>query len=111
MEQLRKAWIWFCMLTKRLYKKPSFLLILLMIPLLVFAYGRVAQEESGILTVALVQSDPADPLSGEIIDGLVQSSPLIRYKVVDSVEQAHEQVRMGAADSAWIFPADMGETP
>ena len=107
MKQLKKACTWFYMLSKRLYMKPSFLLILLLIVSVVFTYGKMAEEDSGILTVVLAQEDPTNPMSTKIVKDLVDSSPLIRYKVADTVEDAEEQVRMQRADAAWIFPGEM----
>ena len=109
MSAFRKTWIWFFMLSKRLYKKPSFLLILLLIPVTVFAYGKVAQEDSGVLTIVVAAEDPQDPVAKEVMSNLNDSSALIRYVLSDSLENATEQVRMYQADAAWIFPADMGE--
>ena len=109
MSAFRKTWIWFFMLSKRLYKKPSFLLILLLIPVTVFAYGKVAQEDSGVLTIVIAAEDPQDPIAKEVMSSLDGSSALIRYVFSDSVEDATEQVRMYQADAAWIFPASMGE--
>lgn len=103
----RKIMIWFYMLSKRLYKKPSFLLILLLIPLTVMVYGKAAQEDSGIMTVALAAEDPQDMLVCEIMDELLDSSPLIRYIKLDSPQEAEEQVLMHGADVAWIFPENM----
>lgn len=105
----RKLFIWFWMLSKRLFKKPSFLVILLLIPAVIFFYGKAAQDESGVMTVVLTQEDSTEPISCEIIDTLVGSSPLIRYKYMDSIVDAEEQVRVGGADAAWIFPAQMEE--
>ena len=94
MSAIRKTWIWFFMLSKRLYKKPSFLLILLLIPVTVFAYGRVAQEDSDILTIVIAAEDPQDSVAKEVMSNLQGSSALIRYVFSDSVEDATKQVRM-----------------
>lgn len=107
MRVFRKGMVWFLMLTKRLYKKPSFLLILLLIPVVILAYGQTAQEDSGIMTVALAAEDPQDPLAIEIMDDLLGSSPLIRYVKYDTPQEAEDQVLMHGADVAWIFPQDM----
>jgi hypothetical protein len=53
MEKLNRILRWTMLLWKRLYKKVSFWVLLLMIPALVLAYGLTAREESGLLTVAL----------------------------------------------------------
>ena len=44
---------WLLMMTKRLYKKPTFVVILILIPVLVLGYGLVAAEDSGMVTIAL----------------------------------------------------------
>lgn len=98
---------WFCMLTKRLYKKASFLIILALIPLCVFMFSSVAQKEKGFLHVILVQTDPDDTISSEIIDDLISNSSVIRFSLTNSVENATEDVKEGEADEAWIFPKNM----
>ena len=50
---MKRMLIWLRLLTKRLYKKPVFLVILVLIPLLTFSYRVVAEQESGMVTVAL----------------------------------------------------------
>ena len=95
------------LLTKRLYRKPLFLAILLLIPLLTFGYSAIAKADSGFMTVALSQKDPADPLGQQIIEDLMSSSPLIRFLLCDTPEEAEEMVAYGKADSAWIFDADL----
>ena len=54
---MKKALLWLWMLTKRLYKKPTFLVILVLIPALVLCYSAAAKEESGMITVALASED------------------------------------------------------
>ena len=58
---------WMLLLSKRLYKKPAFLLILLLIPLAVFGLGSMAEEDHGMLHILLVQRDPSDPLSSSVV--------------------------------------------
>lgn len=101
-----KLWMWFRLLTKRLYKKPTFLAILLLIPALVLGYGAAAQGDSGMITVALAQKE-ADPVAESMIQSLDGSSQLIRYQICDDAQTAEDLVRGGKADMAWIFHGDM----
>lgn len=98
--------MWIFLLSKRLYKKATFLVILALIPALVVGYSALAQEDSGILTVALAQ-EGSDPLVLQIWAELHESSQLIRFVDCDSPAAAEQLVRAGKADSAWIFPADL----
>ncbi len=103
---MRKLGKWFLLLNKRLYKKITFLLILLLIPALVLGYGKLAQEDSGVLTVALAQEGD-DPMAWEIMQELQDSSALVRFVYCDTGEQAGQMVNDSKADAAWIFADDL----
>lgn len=106
MRKLRKALLRFWLSAKRLYKKPTFLVLLLLIPILTFGYRAAAQGESGMLTVALVSQDA---LGAELTQELQQGSELLAFRVCETREEALRMVRVGKADAAWIFPADMAQ--
>ena len=102
----RRWWI----LNKRLFKKPSFVMILLLIPLLVVAMQIVsAREDSGLLTVALAAQDGEDERAREIIARLTDSGQLVRFVTCDSPAHAGTLVEEGRADAAWIFADDLAE--
>lgn len=103
MKGLKKAGIWFSLLSKRLYKKISFLALLALIPVLVVGYSGLAQEDSGIMTIALAQRG-SDALADTILEELQGSSQLIRFIDCATPEGAEALVRAGKADCAWIFP-------
>lgn len=96
---------WLLMMTKRLYKKLTFLLILLLIPVLVLGYGSAAQAESGIMTIALAQ-EGSDPMAQAVITELATEPSLIRFVPCDTAEEAEAMVSGAKADAAWIFAAD-----
>jgi len=97
---------WFLLLNKRLYKKLTFLLILVLIPVLLIGYGSAAQEESGILTIALARRDES-PLAQQVMQELKESSNLIRFVICDSPEASEKMVSDGKADAAWILADDL----
>ena len=100
---------WALLLCKRLYKKATFLLILLLIPAVVLGFSFFAKGESGFVHVLLVQEDPAESLSSSLVRQLKERGRLIRFSLCDSPVLAEEYVREGRADSAWIFASDMQE--
>ena len=105
-----KQWLrWGMLLWKRLYKKAAFLLLLVLIPVLVFGYGQTAQEESGLMTVALA-SRPAqvETLTRQVWDDL-QESQVVRYIECATAEEARQLVLEGQADVAWIFEENIEE--
>lgn len=103
---MRNIGKWFLLLNKRLYKKITFVLILLMIPVLVIGYGSLAQEESGVLTIALAQEGD-DPMAQDIMQELKESSNLVRFIICDSPKAAKDMVNDSKADAAWIFADDL----
>lgn len=104
---MKKLIKWCALLTKRLYKKPTFVVLLLLIPALVLGYNMAAAEDSGMITIALAQEDNEDAMASDVVTELMESSRLIRFVRCESPEEAENQVRTGQADAAWIFEADM----
>lgn len=102
---MRSFFLWLWLLTKRLYKKPTFLAILVLIPLLVLGYSAAVGEESGMVTIALAGQE--DPLTQQIFEDLQLGGQLIRYTLCDSEQQAQLLVQTGKADAAWIFPEEL----
>ena len=106
MKRMKKISVWLLMLVKRLYKTPTFLLLLLLIPVLVIGYRFSVQGESGMLTVGLAQQ-ASDPMAEQIIRDLEGSSSLVLYRVFDTPEEAQRQLQAGKLDAVWVFPGDM----
>ena len=98
-------WLW--MLSKRLYKRPAFLAILVLIPVAVVAMQLAAQADSGFVHVVLAQADPSDPISSALIADFMEEESLVRFSYVADPRTATDMVSEGEADVAWIFPDDM----
>ena len=105
MNLLKKAFVWSALLTKRFFKKPVFILILALIPLLVVALNIVANQDSGVASVALVQENKEDKLSSEIVEDLLSENSIIRY-VQSDMNESEELLKTGKVDSVWIFSDD-----
>ena len=104
-----RLWKWFLLLSKRLYKKPSFLALLVMIPICVAAVGVAAGQDSGFVHIVLAQQQAEDGTGAKAIQSLLEEKGMILYTKADSPETAVEAVETGQADEAWIFPADIME--
>lgn len=103
---MKRLFLWFVLLNKRLYKKITFLGILLLIPVIVVVFNMSAQEPSGIVSVMLGIEDPNDPVTAGIVEKLENEAIVISF-TKSTPEQALVQVQAGKVDAAWIFPADM----
>lgn len=105
---MKKAFKWIYMLNKRLYKKASFIVILVLLLVSVIAFTIASKEESGFVRVVLAQSNKDDKISSEIVKELLNEDSLISFTLAESVDAAIDTVKLGEADTAWIFPEDMG---
>lgn len=106
MKKIRFILLWPLLLTKRLYKKPAFLIILLLIPAVIFGYGLSAKHESGMMTIVLSAQAPEDSFSKSLVEELKNSGGLIRFIHEIDPDIAQEMVYNGVADAAWIVSAD-----
>ena len=110
-EKLRRAFLWYFLIKKRLLKKTGFLIILLSIPLLTVAFSHFAEtEDAGFVTVALACDEGEDrQLCLDAIDEICESSDILYFFKAESPEAAREAVDKGKCDSAWIFCANVSE--
>ena len=98
-----KKWpLWLWLLAKRLYRKPAFLALLVLIPLFVIGYRFSVADDAGVIAIGLVQEAP-DSLASQIIGELAGSDSLIRYEVYPTPESAQRQLMAGKLDGVWIF--------
>lgn len=108
MNTVRKLFLWFVMLNKRLYKKPAFLVFMVLIPVLVFGYVSVSGGESGVITIGLAYRED-DPITQEIFADLKNDSALLAFQICADPQEAEELLRGGKLDAVWIFPENIAE--
>ena len=104
-----KLFKWFLMLNKRLYKKITFVVLMVLIPVCVLVLMFAAGQESGFVKIVMAQHDGSDPISSAIVESFLNEKSLVLFVEADSPEAALETVESGQADAAWIFPEDMNE--
>lgn len=98
---------WCALLWKRLYRKITFVLLMLMIPVLVFGYGLTVKEDSGVAAIALAsRSEEEEVLYEQVVADLLDVD-LIRFIPCDSPEAAQGMVLRGDADAAWVFADEL----
>ena len=99
----RRYWI----LTKRMLKKLSFLLLLCTIPLMVFGMRQMSGQESGIVALALCVEDQQDKTALEVVEKLTSVSSVARFLIVGTEEEGRKAVLENRADAAWIFKSSL----
>ena len=99
---MKQIFLWFVLLNKRLARRISFWLILAAVPLLVLALGLLAQQESGVATVAVYVEDETDPAATSMMERLRKEKSVIHYRFCDSEQEARSLVKTGGKDNAIV---------
>ena len=107
MSSIRRFFLWYGLLSKRLLRRPGYLAVLLLIPLFALALALFSRQESGVVTVALCLEEPADAAARTTAERLLNAESILRCSAYPDPEAAREAVRSGQADAAWILPADL----
>lgn len=103
MKKWKQGILYYALLSKRFFKKFSFVLLLCAIPLIVLCFRNISEEDSGMLRIALVAEDAQDAAVGEITAQLMQQESVVHYRMADTEEEAKELVNAGDVDAAWVF--------
>ena len=105
---VKRILLWYFMLTKRLFHKISFWVLLLSIPFMIQATNNAMSGESGVITVILCCEDNS-PQTEKIVENLLESGSVIRFKVNNDKDMAIEEVKNHKADAVWYFKDNFGE--
>lgn len=103
-----KVFTWYILLNKRLLKRYSFILMLVLLPLLLFGLKSVSKEESGILHIALVLEENSY-INNEIKKELTDKESIILIKEERSKDEALSMLKSGKFDAVWILPKNIEE--
>lgn len=108
MKKIKRIIKWYCMLSKRLLLKWSFIVLLCLIPVIVPIMNNAMSDTNGVLKVMLCSEDD-DELSVEMVDILLNSDSMIDYERCNSVDEATAAVRNHKVDAAWVFKENFTE--
>lgn len=102
---VKKLFLWYYMLTKRLFRKWSFLVLLCCIPIMMLVSNYAMSGESGVMTVILYSEDDSAEVQ-KIINNLTDGDSVIRFKVCNNKEDGIKEVEKHKADALWCFTED-----
>ncbi len=106
--RFKKLSLWYLMLTKRLFCKFSFVILLCCIPIMILVTNYAMSGESGVLTVMLCSEDK-DSGAEEIINSLLNEDSVILFKYSDNPQSAIDEVKQHKADAVWCFEDDFSQ--
>lgn len=107
---MREFFRWEILLCKRFFRKKSFLLLCLLLPLMGFFLRLGSRGESGILQLGLVaeEKDGQLPeLNHRVVDKLLTGDTVLRIESLPDEQRARELLRRGKLDAVWILPSDL----
>ena len=102
---VKKLFLWYYMLTKRLFRKWSYLVLLCCIPIMMLVSNYAMSGESGVMTIILCCEDDSAEAQ-KIVGNLLDGDSVIRFKVNNNKEQAIDEVKNHRADAMWCFSED-----
>lgn len=107
--KMRQYGIWLWLLSKRLWRQPVYIGLLLLIPILgcavsIMEYG----ETNGVVAAVCVEEGT---WSGQITDGLIiqERDSAISFAFCDNAAEAERLVISGEADCGFVIPSDIEE--
>ena len=106
---IKKMLIWYLLLSKRLFKKPSFWAVLLLAPLLTAGMTIVAEQDAYILRIAVYAEPSEDSFGEEIAGDLAEVDGVISYHLCSSEEELRREVALSQADAGYVIPSGLTE--
>jgi len=97
------------MFNKRLFRRYSFVLILLLIPVLIPVAGLMMSQGSGIMNVGLCNINKNNQISQEIIQKLTNEESALKFKIYSSENEIRRAVETKEIDTAWVFGGNFDE--
>lgn len=106
---MKKNILWIYLMCKRLLKKPSFLIILGILPVLLLGYRVLIAGESGTIRVGMYFEEPEGALAKAMQQELVGKELFAEFYVSASEEDLYADVASGRAECGYLLPGDVIE--
>lgn len=96
-----KILLWFWLSCKRQMKRPVFVLLLVLLPILVYGARHLEQEDESGIAIGLYGED--DGIGREIIEKLVSGQTMFTFYQCDSREALEADVAARRAECGYVF--------
>ncbi|MBO5281172.1 MAG: ABC transporter permease [Clostridia bacterium] len=100
MRKIRRGFVWLFMIWKRMFKKPGYVILLLLIALFSGAFSMFAQQSGELVKIAIFADND---VTENIFRESEKNTTVIKYDYFDSEEKALDAVRLQGYDAAWIL--------
>lgn len=106
---MKRMGMWLLLMTKRLMKKPSFVIILVLLPAILILYRFIIRQDSGTLRACIYVPDGSDRYAEAVADALVNADYAAVFYRVNSEDDLYSDVIAGRAEVGYVFPKDLGQ--
>lgn len=113
---MNRGWMWFWMSCKRFLRKPAFLGMLLLFPLVCFFIRSTEKKEQTVIAVAVcaLSDESGDSLESALASRLIAQSEagatgLFRFYRCETEEQLRDEVASRRAESGYVLESGLRE--
>ena len=106
---MKRMGMWILLMTKRLMKKPSFIIILVLLPVILVMYRFIITEDDGTIRACVYVPEGSDEYTKQLAEHLAEAEYSARFYLVDSEDDLYSDVIAGRAEVGYVFPKDMNE--
>lgn len=105
---MKRYFTWFILYSKRLLKKPSFLILLLLLPLCTIALTKLSKEADSAIQVGIyLDLQEADDLAKSAYHILLEDKSLVHFHAYDSTEEMIHDIKTKKLDCGYFFPSQL----
>ncbi len=106
---MKRMGMWILLMTKRLMKKPSFIIILVLLPVILVMYRFIITEDDGTIRACVYVPEGSEAFTAKLADNLADAEFSARFYLVDSEDDLYSDVIAGRAEVGYILPKDLKE--
>ena len=106
---MKRRGMWILLMTKRLMKKPSFIIILVLLPVILVMYRFIITEDDATIRACIYVPEGSEEFTTKLADDLVTADFQAKFYLVDSEDDLYSDVIAGRAEVGYILPKDIRE--
>ena len=106
---MKRMGMWILLMTKRLMKKPSFIIILVLLPVILVMYRFIITEDDATIRACIYVPEGSEEFTAKLADDLVTADFQAKFYLVDSEDDLYSDVIAGRAEVGYILPKDIRE--
>lgn len=105
---MKKYITWFRLYCKRLLKRPSFLILLIFLPLCTIALTQISKTSDSSIQVGIfIDTKQADTLAMKTLERIKDYDGVIRFHIYNTKEDFIHEVKIGTVDCGYLFPDNL----